>query len=392
MFKFIRPILVGVLALSLSSPAVAQAQDPWFLLGCDEGSLPSHDPQYPEDQTIVTCIPELWNGHLVIYAHGYVDPEAPLALPTVELTLADGTFLPEEALGLGFAFATSSYHKNGYAVEQARKDLNDLLQHFKTLVSPGSLQKVFIAGASEGGLIATMLLEKYPDKYDGGLALCGMVGGGPLQVKYLGDFRAVFDYFFPGVLPGGVADIPPTAFLDWETTHIPAISAAIAGNPLATTQLFSVTGAALDPADPATTVSTALSVLFYSIFGTNDLIATAGGVPYDNQATVYVGSFDDAALNAGVERVQSDGRARAYVRRAYQPTGDLERPLVTLHNLLDPAASYEHEVIYSGLVAGAGKGAFLTSLTAAAPYGHCNFTAEEILGAFSLLVVQVTGP
>jgi pimeloyl-ACP methyl ester carboxylesterase len=386
MVKFIRLALACVFALSLSLPVVVHAQeDPWDLLGCVKDSLPSHDPQYPANQEIVTCIPEPWNGHLVIYAHGYVAPQRPLALPTVELTLLDGTFLPKEALKLGFAFATSSYHKNGYAVKQARKDLNDLLQHFKTLVPPKSLQKVFITGASEGGLIATMLVEKHPGKYDGGLALCGPVGGAPYQINYLGDFRVVFDYFFPDVFPFGTVDVPPDAFEDWETLYVLTIAGAMASPPGATPQLFSVTGAAQDPLDPTSFISTTVGVLFYNIWGTPDLFATAGGIPYDNQTTVYMGSFDDAALNAGVERVQADGRAQSYMRRHYQTTGELERPLVTLHTTLDPVVPFAHEAIYTDLVTSAGSSAFLTSLSVER-YGHCNFTAEEVLGAFLLLV------
>jgi alpha-beta hydrolase superfamily lysophospholipase len=34
------------------------------------------------------------------------------------------------------------------------------------VVGPRSLQKLFITGASEGGLIALTLLERYPGKYD----------------------------------------------------------------------------------------------------------------------------------------------------------------------------------------------------------------------------------
>ncbi len=280
-----------------------------------------------------------------MYAHGYVPVQAPLALPFTELTLSDGTFVPGLVLSQGFAFATSSYHKNGYAVEQARKDLADLVKHFKTLVPAGSLHKVFITGASEGGEIATMLIERYPNKYDGALALCRPVGGASFEVQYLSDFRVVFDQFFPGVLPVGAANVPADAYLNW-TNNTQAIATALVSNPAATAQLYNVSGAALDPQNPTSTVTTAVGVLFYSIWGTNDLIDTAAGMPYDNQTTVYIGSLDDAALNAGVERVQADPRAKAYLRRFYQPSGELERPLVTLHNTLDPAVPFQHEVIY----------------------------------------------
>ena len=401
MLKFIRLVLICALAVGLSAPAVAYAQQPPPLLpGCQTGSLPSHDPQYPADQLILICIPPVgWNGHLVVYAHGYVAPQAPLALPLDELTLPDGTFVPQVLLLQGFAFATSSYHKNGYAVEQARKDLNKLVNHFKTVVPPGSLQKVFITGASEGGLIATLLVERFPDKYAGGLALCGPVGGAPFQVQYLGDFRVVFDYFFrsvftfppglPGEQPFGAANVPENAFQFWDAVYVPRLAAAITLNPGATAQLFNVTGAALDPQNPASAVTTAIGILFYSIWGTNDLIATAGGMPYDNQSTTYLGSADDGALNAGVERVQSDPRARAYLRRFYQTTGALQRPLVTLHNTLDPVVPFAHEAIYTGLVANAGSSAFLTVLPVPG-YGHCNFTGAQVSGAFALLVQKAT--
>jgi len=382
------------IAMCLSAPSVASAQSPWPPF-CQEGSLPSHDPQYPADQLILTCIPPSWNGHLVMYAHGYVPAQLPLALPVDELFLPDGTFLPEIVLSQGFAFATTSYHKNGYAVEQARKDLNDLIKDFKTLVPAGSLQKVFLVGASEGGEIAALMIEHFPDKYAGALAMCGPIGGGPYQVRYLSDFRVVFDYFFPDVFSFGAADVPENAFLNWETYMDITIPLAIFSDPTAAAQLYSISGAALDPQDPTdSAVETAIRILFYSIWGTNDLITTAGGMPYDNRPTVYFGSLDDDALNAGVERIRSAGRARAYMRRFYQTTGALQRPLVTLHNTLDPVVPFQHEVIYGGLATQAGGSSFLTVIPVPS-YGHCNFTVEQIVGAFGMLVQQAsaqTGP
>jgi pimeloyl-ACP methyl ester carboxylesterase len=391
MLKFIRLTLVCLFVLSLVAPLPAYAQSSWPPI-CQEGSLPSHDPRYPADQLIVVCIPPNWNSQLVVYAHGYVPPQAPLALPLDELTLPDGTFVPNLVLAQGYAFATSSYHKNGYAVEQARKDLNDLVNYVKQQVGPGSLQKVFIAGASEGAEVATLLIEHYPDKYDGALVMCGPIGGAPYQIQYLSDFRAVFDYFFPDVFPFGVTDVPPTEFLNWPN-DVQAIAQALTLNPAATAQLFSVTGAAVDPLDPASAVTTAIGVLFYSIWGTNDLVAAANGMPYDNQSIVYSGSFNDAALNAGVERVKADPRAQSYMRRYYQPTGELKRPMVTLHNALDPAVPFRHEVIYSELVAAAGRSSFLTvnPVPLEATYGHCDFTASEVGAAFQYLVLQA-GP
>jgi pimeloyl-ACP methyl ester carboxylesterase len=389
-------LLFPVLTFILGSPSPAHSQFTWPA-GCEQGSLPSHDPKNPAAQLIVICIPPNWNGRLVIYAHGFVPAQAPLELPSDELTLPDGTFVPNLFLSQGFAFATSSFHKNGVAIEQGAEDLNKLLQYFRSVVPPQSLQKVFITGASEGGLIALLLLERYPGKYDAGLALCAPVGGAPDLIRYTYDFRVVFDYFFPTVFtfppnqpgeqPFGAVDVPENAFLFWETVYVPRIITALVTEPQAAAQLFNVTKAAIDVADPASAITTALSLSSYSIFGTNDQITTAGGIPYDNRSTTYVGSTNDTALNAAVERIESDGRARAYARRYYQPIGNLHAPLVTLHTTLDEVVPFQHEVDYSNLVAQKGKSAFL-SILPVPRYGHCNFTSQEVFQAFALMVQQ----
>jgi pimeloyl-ACP methyl ester carboxylesterase len=389
-------LLSAVLTVIFAFPGYAYSQ--WHP-ACQEGSLPSHDPKYPADQLIITCIPPNWNGQLVLYAHGYVPPQFPLALPVDELTV-DGTFVPNILLAQGFAFATTSFHKNGVAIEQGGEDLNKLLQYFKSLVPPGSLGKVYLVGGSEGGLIALRLFERFQGKYDGVVALCAPLGGSADFIKYAYDFRVVFDYFFPTVFtfppnqPGeqsfGAIDVPQAAFQFWESVYVPRIIAALSGNPLATAQLFSVTKAAIDPSDPTSVVETAVLLLSYGIFGANDLIATSGGVPYDNRSTTYVGSADDAALNAGVERIQSDGRARAYAKRFYEPIGNLHDPLVTLHNVLDPLVPFQQEIEYQALVTKKKKSSFLTVLPVAR-YGHCDFTAGEVIDAFSMMIQQAGG-
>jgi pimeloyl-ACP methyl ester carboxylesterase len=388
-------LLSSVFTLILGSSVPAISQFTWPPV-CQESSLPSHDPKNPADQLIAICIPPNWNGRLVIYAHGFVPAQAPLELPIDELTLSDGTFVPSIFLSQGFAFATSSFHKNGVAVEQGAEDLNKLLQYFKSVIAPRSLQKVFITGASEGGLISLLLLERYPGKYDAGLALCAPVGGSSDLIKSTYDFRVVFDYFFPTVFtfppnqpgeePFGAVDVPKDAYLFWDVYESRIIT-ALTTDPFATDQLFKITKAAIDPTDPSSAITTALSLLFYSIFGTNDQILTARGIPYDNGSTTYVGSTNDAALNAEVERVESDGRARAYARRFYQPKGNLHAPLVTLHNTLDPVVPFQHEENYSRLVAQKRKSAFL-SILPVPRYGHCNFTTQEVFQAFALMVQQ----
>src|SRR5205823_3295627 len=74
----------------------------------------------------------------------------------------------------------------------------------------GKPSRVYLTGISEGGLITTLAIEQYPDIYDGGLAAAGPIGDFRRQINYFGDFRVIFDYYFPGLVPGS-AIAPP----DW---------------------------------------------------------------------------------------------------------------------------------------------------------------------------------
>ena len=67
---------------------------------------------------------------------------------------------------------------------------------------------------------------------------------------------------------------------------------------------------------------------------------------------------------------------------------------MTLHNLLDPIVPFDHELIYRGLVAGQQKSRFLTAVPVPG-YGHCEFTTDQVLGAFGTMIQQAaafTGP
>jgi hypothetical protein len=174
---------------------------------------------------------------------------------------------------------------------------------------------------------------------------------------------------------------------------------------MAREQLFSVTHVARDPAHlngspptsspppppftfTGTSVYSAGLVLNFFGLGTQDLIDTTGGMPFDNSFTIYRGSNNDLALNLRVERVHGDAAAKNYVKQFYQTSGHLKVPLITLHNLLDPEVPYQHEAMYFLLTAFNGNGKFLTQIPVAS-YGHCNFGENDLLTAFGLLVSKI---
>lgn len=380
-------LLLSILLYTFPTTALADESSPWPE-GCTVGDLPSDDSTNPGHQIVLTCLPKLWNGYLVVYAHGYVAPQAELALPVEELgqgTLPDGQSIIDVLMSMGFGFATTSYHKNGWAVEQAEADILDLIAYFENDVAHRSADKIFLTGASEGGLVTTMMIEKYPDRLDGGLAMCGPVAGAPYQMDYVGDFRVVFDYFFPGIFPFGATDVPEDAYLDWESVYAPAIRSAVKNNHLKRFQLMTVTKAPWVVWDASTAVTTAQTLLRYSVVGTIDLMELSGGeMPYNNIGRKYSGSWNNRRLNKKVERV--DGNP-AYLRDYYLTTGELDQPLVTLHTLLDGAVPFRHELYYFDRVANKGRSKYLTVLPVVG-YGHCAFEPYQVLGAFALLFVQ----
>jgi pimeloyl-ACP methyl ester carboxylesterase len=84
-----------------------------------------------------------------------------------------------------------------------------------------------MAGASEGGIITALLVEQYPDRLDGGLGVCGPIGDFPYQIDYFGNARVLFEYFFPGLIPGDMFDPPPELGEDWPAFYDEFIATVI---------------------------------------------------------------------------------------------------------------------------------------------------------------------
>jgi pimeloyl-ACP methyl ester carboxylesterase len=345
--------------------------------GCSDGTLPA-------GSLYRICFPADWNGELIIFAHGYVRSDEPLRIVD---NLLGGFPVSAIATGMGYAFATTSYRDNGLVADVAVDDLVELDERFRETVRPDPTV-TYLVGVSEGGLVATLAAEQHPDRFSAALAACGPVGDFATQVDYFGDFRVVFDYFFPGVLPGSAVDVPDELRANWESQYRPAVEQAVAANPDAALQVIEVTGAAVDQAISATVEATITDILWYNVYATGDARDRLDGQPYDNSDRVYQGSDDDAALNAGVARHAADPEARAALGR-FDTSGDLEVPVVTLHTTGDPIVPFLHEELYGAKVSAAGAGARLTQ-QAADRYGHCVFTQLELQAAFGVLIQGVS--
>src|SRR5438046_1731921 len=95
-------------------------------------------------------VPAAWTGRLVLYAHGFIDPAAPIALPDVApADVAPWVMqLRETLLSQGYAVAYSSYSENGWAVQDGAARTHELRDLFSQ--SFGAPTQVYVTGRSLG--------------------------------------------------------------------------------------------------------------------------------------------------------------------------------------------------------------------------------------------------
>ncbi len=347
-------------------------------VGCVDGTLPS-------GALSRMCFPPDWNGDAILWAHGYVSVFEPVAIPD---DAVGGQPIQDIALGLRFAYATTSYRANGLVAVAAVEDVAQLAQAVETAAG-GALRFKYLVGAPEGGLTTALTLERASQSVNGALIACAPAGTFRGQVNYLGDVRILLDAFFPGVLPGSPIQIPAALIANWETAFEPAVRAALISNPARTAQLVRVGGIAVDPANPSSAVESVVDALWYNVFATNDARAKlGGGNPYDNHLHWYVGSSNDLLLNLTVRRFRADASALAALQ-AFEASGALRRPAQMIHTRFDPVVPFWQALIYQG-EALARSGFNLLSVPSD-NYGHCAFDVEEVLASFAFLVLRVTG-
>jgi pimeloyl-ACP methyl ester carboxylesterase len=325
-------------------------------------------------------VPDAWNGSLVLYAHGINSGD--------ELTLEDENLTEvRTALNdLGYAVAYSSWSQNGWAVRDGVRRTHQLSGLFTSRFERP--ERVYLVGRSLGAMVVQNLAETYPAQYDGVLPVCGMLGGGPAAASFFFNTWLLFDFYYPGVLPGHPLESP---LVDAKTAvglaktaikndaagaiHIAEVMAAI-GMPLPV-----VPG----PSASATLMGSILTPLGYAIGGFDGLVANAHGqVPFDNWDTDYV--IPD--VQADIARFRGHSAAMNFMEQEYQPTGRLQIPMVALDNLYDPAAPGFHKDMYETLLTQAGAAHLLSRVTVD-EYGHCPASPGETVSAFLKLAAWV---
>ncbi len=305
-------------------------------------------------------IPAKWNKGLVLYTHGYTPEGGKPPQPTSAQTFR------EIFLSRGFAFAASDYSRQGWAVKEGIEETEALRRHF--VAKHGQPSETYITGHSMGGHIAMAILERQPEAYQGGLPLCGPLGGA-LDFLTAGpfDMLVTFEAIFPGTIGSPYEARPGTG---------EKIKAALAANPERSARFA-------EHYDRNVSQLTGALTLFHTLV--TELKSRAGGEPFDNRNRIYAGFGDDAALNRTVKRYAADPAARDYVRQSATPTGRISDPMLTIHTTSDALVPGTDVTAYDLPAALAGTSDRFVARFVEAE-GHCNFTPGQVGNAFDALL------
>lgn len=324
-------------------------------------------------------VPDDWNGGVVYFAHGFRGnpPALTVGPPPIR----------DHLIARGFAWAASSYTKNGYEPGAGARDTLALQRVVAERI--GEPRRQYLYGQSMGGHVVTLSLEQYPDAYDGALSECGVVSG-----------HDILDYFLSwGVLSSHFAGVD----LYDTTRDVGEFGSVINGT---------VVPALGSPAEPTAAGARFIDVIermtggprayflegLRANYGFNfvilvNAVGTAGpanaasqnvGVRYDIDPALGVTAD---ALNRDVPRVIANEMFRdpAKYPEFADMTGKIGAPLLTIHGTGDLFVPIHLEQSYRRTVDAAGNGGLLVQRAIRRP-GHCNFSAEERVQAFDDLV------
>jgi alpha-beta hydrolase superfamily lysophospholipase len=373
-----------------------------------------------------------WNGTLIIWSHGYRNAGP---IPSDPLNPSGGSEQPDrtaeaspidevsqELVGQGFALAGSAFKSNGWDVTEAVTANEDLYKYFSDTF--GKPRRVYIWGASLGGLITQTLAETKNSWISGVAPLCGVLGGTNLNLDLALDVAyAVKTLIYPGLKLSGFTS-QQEAVDQWEAASKAVVAKATSGGAEGIADLLtiaSISGAPskterFDGHDATSTgqayAQSIITALGYGTWGRYDIEQRVGGNASQNADVDYSKRVDDRSrtlinaaapgMLAGVlakladgERVSADAPAREKANTLGDPTGAVTLPTITLHTIDDPLVISQNETVFAQRAAknSSGRGSLVQLFTeppakyATAPYGagHCNFTRTELTGVVTLL-------
>jgi hypothetical protein len=303
------------------------------------------------------AMPQDWNGHLVVHAHGGPFLGEPTA-KRIEEDLKRWAIVPRA----GYAWAGSSFRQGGVAVRAAAEDTERVRGIFIRHVARPKL--TLLHGQSWGASVAAKGAEMFTagKPYDGVLLTSGVIAGGSRAYDFRLDLRVIYQQLCHNhPRPDEAAyplwmGLPEGAKLSGAELAKRADDCLGLGRP-----------AAQRTPEQARRLKTIVDVLRipersvqghlnWATFHFQDIARRSGGKPvFGNIDALYRGSADDAALNAAVDRYAADPQALARFADDADPNGRIPVPVLTVHGINDPTAVVEMEHTFAQTMAAAGR-------------------------------------
>lgn len=354
-------------------------------------------------------VPEVWNGTLLVFAHGYRDKaDHPGEIDNRTAEVAASPLLEAPLLAQGFALAGSAYKDNGWSIEDAIKDTKDLTVFFRDNVAEP--QRTIIWDVSFGAIVGFKSIEQFGGIYDGALCMCGEGAGSTrLWDASLVPYLA-YDVVF-GIPPswGTVGEVRND--LDFDTEVFAKLAPELSN--IANFPKFEfirlvsgVPGQGLTPPPPpAFFPGWALTDFFFVTEARAELQRRAGGPFAQNLDQHYSLTAAEKAYLAGIglptpvvdawlaqmnarTNIEALPSARNYVRRNTDYNGKIKHPVLTMHTIIDPLTVVANESAYAELIESTGRQDLLFQ-TYTTGVGHCNFTGPQVLTAIGAIDLWV---
>ena len=346
-------------------------------------------------------VPEVWNGTLLVFAHGYRDKaDHPGEVDNRNADVAPSAALEAPLLAQGFALAGSAWRDNGWEIEGAIQDTKDLAVLFRSLV--GQPDRTIFWGASLGTIVGFESMERFGGVYDGALCLCA-AGAGSIRLWDSGTaLYLAYDVVF-GVPPswGTVGEVRND--IDFDTEVLAKLAPELSN--IANFPKFEFIrlvaqnpGRGLTPPPPpAFYPGWVLTDMFFLTEARSELQRRAGGPYVQNVDQSYSLTTAErtyltsigvpspvidawlAQMNARTNIVAPPA-PRNYVEHYATFSGKIKNPVLTVHTKIDPLVIVANESAYKETVNAAGRSDQLFQ-TFTNGVGHCNLTGLQILTA-----------
>jgi pimeloyl-ACP methyl ester carboxylesterase len=404
---FVGTILAAIVGLLALRPAAATSAP----LG---GGAKTLTGTLPDGAAWEIQVPAEWNGTLFLYSHGYVVPGSPNPAQDVGDPVTGGWLLSH-----GYALAGSSYATTGWAIQQALPDQIATLNVFDEMV--GHPLRTIAWGHSLGGIITAGLVQRYPDRFDGALPMCGVLSGSVATWNTALDsafaFKTLVD---PSVAVTDITD--PSGNLSAAEAAATSAQATARGRArLALAAALADTPGWFTPLSPEPALDDYVGqeanqflwdtqVDFPFVFALRaELEARAGGDPSWNVGVNYVKDLARSADKAEVQalyqaaglslrddlrtlnnatRIAADPSAVHYLEDNIAFDGRISIPVLTMHTSGDGLVVAENEQAYRHVVGTAGNAALLRQIFVHRA-GHCAFTPAETITAANDLLHRV---